>query len=164
MFIACGAFQTEAGGERIGPLLVFNPAGTFHGDHFLSSGAFFSISVPSLADDISCEMRLPSAPTCIESRAAVMTAWRMMLVCHAATGDIGLTAESLCYELLGEPGAGGESDFRACTQAEALAECGHRPVSRIKPKPLQIPAEQINCGHAVRPHCHIWFTPTESLG
>ena len=101
MFIVGGAFHTQAGGEVTGPFLLFNPAGTYHQDHFLSGGLFFSVSMPN--DDARIAERLSKrqAPSRVAEDGAFITLSRLMKECRSDPDDSGLAAESLCYELLG---------------------------------------------------------------
>lgn len=111
MFITAGDFTSEAEGRslRAAPMLVFNPAGTYHQDHFISPGGFFSVSVPNHADAAAREMRTPLAPTHIASGTALAAAWRLMQERLDGSDEARLSAEALCLELLGAvTQAGGE--------------------------------------------------------
>lgn len=101
MFIAAGAFRTEARPDEplTSPVVIFNPAQTYHRDHLLTGGAFFSVTVEVDLD--TCEIEPPTAPTCLVSQASVATAARLMRASCGQSDEARLGCESLCYELLG---------------------------------------------------------------
>ncbi|MBP6012548.1 MAG: helix-turn-helix transcriptional regulator [Alphaproteobacteria bacterium] len=103
MFITAGDFISEAegGSLRAAPILVFNPADTYHQDHFVSPGGFFSVTVPNHAGAAAREMRTPQAPTHIAGATALAAAWRLMQERPNGSDEARLSAEALCLELLG---------------------------------------------------------------
>lgn len=133
IFVTAGEFSTAADGRTGGPILVFNPAGTFHADHFIHGGAFFSIVVPNHAESSLSEWRLPRAPTRVTSEDALVTTWRLMRASLGSAAD----TESICLELLNATGRGPTIDRSApgwlaivCAMLRDAAE-GDRKVSQV---------------------------------
>ncbi len=102
VFVTAGDFITEAEGRGAisAPLLIFNPATTYHADHFVSAGAFFSITLPPQAEAAARPLGAPTAPTCVGAAAAFAAVWRLMQAGPDDGHDGALRAESLCFELL----------------------------------------------------------------
>jgi AraC family transcriptional regulator len=91
MLVTSGAYETVArpGEAPSQSLLIFNPAGTYHDDHLIGGGAFFTITMQAF------DARLPQYPTQIASPHARMLARR-------ALRELGSEdAEALCWELTG---------------------------------------------------------------
>lgn len=103
IFVAAGDFITEAEGGRCAafsaPLLIFNPATTYHADHFVGAGAFFSITLPPQAEATARALGVPTAPTRVGAATAFAAVWRLMQASDDGH-DSALRAESLCFELL----------------------------------------------------------------
>ncbi|MDQ0463280.1 AraC family transcriptional regulator [Caulobacter ginsengisoli] len=112
IFITAGDFVTEAGAGEDGPLLIFNPPGTFHRDHFRAGGAFFSVKVPPEAQAAAAELSPPRSPTRLGQLAAVAAMERLIRETHAWDGDAALSAEAACLELLAGAGRGGLTERR----------------------------------------------------
>jgi AraC family transcriptional regulator len=90
MLVTSGAYTTAArpGDAPSGALLIFNPAGTFHDDHFIcGGGAFFTITMPRF------DTCLPDHPVEIALPHGHMLARRVLR--EMAEG------EDLCWELIG---------------------------------------------------------------
>lgn len=99
VFVFGGDYFTEAGGEpgQAGTPLVYNPAGTEHGDHLVSgAGCFLSISLRPELDLAPGE--LPLEPVQIGETRAQMLARRILreLLAEAEPDLI----ESLCLDLV----------------------------------------------------------------
>ncbi len=115
IFVTAGEFFTDAEdrAEPSSPLLVFNPAGTYHSDHFVSAGGFFSVSVPADADAAARELATPDAPSRVGGAAALAAIWRLMSERADDKDDGALSAESLCLELLAATGKRESGERRA---------------------------------------------------
>jgi AraC family transcriptional regulator len=83
------------------PVLVYNPPGTTHRDHFKRGrGSYFAISLePAKAQEAGCEIALPEGPIHLSEMAQFAIAMRIARCCAVQPG--GLTLDSLCQELLG---------------------------------------------------------------
>jgi AraC family transcriptional regulator len=102
ILITAGEFASEADGDARGaPLLIFNPAGTFHGDHFEDGGAFFSLKAPLAANEWGDELALPGAPTRVIAAPARAAIARLLRACLNWDGNSERDAEALCLEALG---------------------------------------------------------------
>ena len=86
--------------ERL-PLLVYNPPGTTHRDHFeYGRGSYFAISLePAKAKSAGAELALPDGPIFLSEMEQFALAMRIARCC--ARRACGLTLEALCHELLG---------------------------------------------------------------
>ena len=86
--------------ERI-PVLVYNPPGTTHRDHFKHGrGSYFAISLePAKAAAAGYEIGLPGGPIYLSDMAQLAIAMRIARCC--AVQPSGLTLDALCHELLG---------------------------------------------------------------
>lgn len=83
------------------PVLVYNPPGTTHRDHFEHGrGSYFAISLdPAKADTAGDEIALPDGPIFLSEMAQFAIAMRVARCCAVQPG--GLTLDALCHELLG---------------------------------------------------------------
>jgi AraC family transcriptional regulator len=86
------------------PVLVYNPPGTTHRDHFKHGrGSFFAISLErAKAEMADHEIALPDGPIYLEEMAQFAIAMRIAGCCAVRPG--GLTLDALCHELLGSMG------------------------------------------------------------
>jgi AraC family transcriptional regulator len=86
--------------ERL-PVLLYNPPGTTHRDHFKRGrGSYFAISLDrEKANAVRPEIRLPDGPLYLSEMAQFSIAMRIARCCAAPPG--GLTLDALCHELLG---------------------------------------------------------------
>jgi AraC family transcriptional regulator len=93
-----GAYSSGAEGERYagGPELIFNPAGTWHGDRFESGGSFVSVTLTA-AD----EEGLPSAPRRVDSVRSHMLVAALLRELADWAPESALSCEALCAELVG---------------------------------------------------------------
>ena len=82
-------------------MLVYNPPGTTHRDHFEHGrGSYFAISLePAKAAAASREIALPDGPIYMSDMAQFAIAMRVARCC--AVQPSGLTLDALCHELLG---------------------------------------------------------------
>jgi AraC family transcriptional regulator len=83
------------------PVLLYNPPGTTHRDHFKHGrGSYFAISLePAKAKAAGCEIALPDGPIYLHEMAQFAIATRVARCC--AVQPSGLTLDALCHELLG---------------------------------------------------------------
>ena len=83
------------------PVLVYNPPGTTHRDHFEHGrGSYFAISLnPVKAATAAYEIALPDGPVFLAEMAQFAIATRIARCCAVQPG--GLTLDTLCHELLG---------------------------------------------------------------
>lgn len=83
------------------PVLVYNPPGTTHRDHFEHGrGSYFAISLePAKAQTAACEVALPDGPLFLREMEQFAIAMRIARCCAVQPG--GLTLDALCHELLG---------------------------------------------------------------
>jgi AraC family transcriptional regulator len=83
------------------PVLVYNPPGTTHRDHFEHGrGSYFAISLePAKAKTAGDEIALPDGPIYLREMAQFALAMRVTRCCALQSG--GLTLDALCHELLG---------------------------------------------------------------
>jgi AraC family transcriptional regulator len=82
-------------------LLIFNPADTFHADHYSGGyNRFFSISLPVKPSFDVDEIRLPDAPVQIGLPMADLIVWRLIRECVLWGKGSALVAEALCFDLL----------------------------------------------------------------
>jgi AraC family transcriptional regulator len=83
------------------PVLVYNPPGTTHRDHFkVGRGSYFAISLDAeKAQKADYEIALPDAPIYLSEMAQFAIAVRVAKCC--AVKPSGLTLDALCHELLG---------------------------------------------------------------
>jgi AraC family transcriptional regulator len=83
------------------PVLLYNPPGTTHRDHFKHGrGSYFAISLErKKAEAIGCEIALPDGPVHLAEMAQFAVAIRIARCC--AVQPVGLTLDALCHELLG---------------------------------------------------------------
>jgi AraC family transcriptional regulator len=103
VLISGGDYVSIAEGRPVErfPVLVYNPPGTTHRDHFTHGrGSFFAISLdPSKAQTAGYEIALPNAPILLSEMAQFAIAMRAARCCAMRPG--GLTLDALCHELLG---------------------------------------------------------------
>jgi len=123
IFVTAGAFVSDARGGGSSPALIFNPADTYHADHFERGGGFFSVTTPALAQTFARDWRLPRDPSYVAAERAFVTLWRLM---RASTRDA--DAESLCLELMDAAGDGPKPDRAAprwlATACDLLRDAG----------------------------------------
>ena len=83
------------------PVLVYNPPGTTHRDHFsYGRGSFYAISLaPRKAKAVGCGIALPDGPNYLGEIAQFALAMRVARYC--AVQPIALTLDALVHELLG---------------------------------------------------------------
>jgi AraC family transcriptional regulator len=83
------------------PVLIYNPQGTTHRDHFNNGrGSYFAISLDSAkARRMGHEIALPEGPIHLSEMAQFALAMRTARCCTLQPG--GLTMDALCHELLG---------------------------------------------------------------
>jgi AraC family transcriptional regulator len=86
--------------ERI-PVLVYNPPGTTHRDHFeYGRGSYFAISLePAKVETAGSEIAIPDGPVYLNEMVQFANAMRVARCCAEQPG--GLTLDALCHELLG---------------------------------------------------------------
>jgi AraC family transcriptional regulator len=80
MFVTSGRYSTEASGE-VGPsgvMLMFNPAGTEHEDHFEIGGSFFTVSLTEPEAIEETGLRLPPRSVVVGGTGSVMLARRLL--------------------------------------------------------------------------------------
>ena len=102
--LVTGGDYVSAAGPSPGPgtpLLVYNPPGTTHRDHFAyGRGSFLAISIaPLQAARLLADISAPDGPVYLRSPAQHALALRIARACSGA--GAGLSLESLCTELLG---------------------------------------------------------------
>ena len=102
ILVSGGQYVSAAGPRPAGgPVLVYNPVGTTHRDHFeCGRGSFFTISLAPEYLRQTLPERLPAAPPAYLDRAVQHTLARSIAAC-CARGLDPLALESLCVELLG---------------------------------------------------------------
>jgi len=113
ILVSGGRYVSEAGPcPDEGPVLVYNPPGTTHRDHFeRGRGSFFSISLaPEYLQSTLAEV--PEAPPERLRQEVQHTLARAIAACCARTADP-LTLDALCLELLATVTAGFEPAPRA---------------------------------------------------
>ncbi len=83
------------------PVLVYNPPGTTHRDHFkYGRGSYFAISLePAKLETARYEIAMPDGPVYLSAMAQVAMAMRVARCCVVQPD--GLTLDALCHELLG---------------------------------------------------------------
>lgn len=103
VLISGGDYVSVAEGRpaEIFPVLIYNPAGTTHRDHFEHGrGSYFAISLePSKAKTAGYEIALPDGPIFLGEMAQFAIAMRVARCCSIQPS--GLTLDGLCHELLG---------------------------------------------------------------
>jgi AraC family transcriptional regulator len=103
VLISGGDYISTAEGrpaERL-PVLVYNPPGTTHRDHFKRGrGSYFAISLDrAKTQTAGHEIALPDGPMYLSEMAQFAIAMRVARCCAVQPG--GLTLDALCHELLG---------------------------------------------------------------
>jgi len=101
ILVRAGAHVSLATGvPPAGPLLIYNPPGTIHRDHFRDGrGSFCAISLaPATAAEALAALRAPDAPCVLAAPAQQALALRIAAQCAADTSP--LTLEALALELL----------------------------------------------------------------
>jgi len=115
ILVTGGAYVSAAGRPPASgsPVLVYNPPGTTHRDHFqLGSGSFFAVSMrPDAAMAALAELSAPRAPVYLSAAHQHGLAMRIASACAREAES--LTLETLCLELLGS------LDRRASPQSKA---------------------------------------------
>lgn len=132
VIVTAGSFRSEARGDSCGPTIIFNPAGTYHRDHFDGEGAFLGVTLSRLTSREVHLLSLPAHPTRITGAAAFGIAGLLMRSTPRGTDpcdDIALEAH--CFELIGQI----EADAR---------------VDRHPPKWLKTAAEFLRDGEDAR--------------
>lgn len=83
------------------PVLVYNPPGTTHRDHFhYGRGSYFAFSLDAAkAQSAGSEIALPGGPIYLNDMVQFAVAMRIARCCALQPG--GLTLDALCHELLG---------------------------------------------------------------
>jgi AraC family transcriptional regulator len=83
------------------PVLVYNPPGTTHRDHFKQGrGSYFAVSLEAAkAETAGDEIALPDGPIYLSEMVQFAIAMRVARCCALQPG--GLTLDALCHELLG---------------------------------------------------------------
>jgi len=83
------------------PVLVYNPPGTTHRDHFKQGrGSYFAVSLEAAkAETAGDEIALPDGPIYLSEMVQFAIAMRVAKCCAVQPG--GLTLDALCHELLG---------------------------------------------------------------
>jgi AraC family transcriptional regulator len=83
------------------PVLVYNPPGTTHRDHFkYGRGSYYAISLErAKVKTAGYEIAMPDGPVYLSEMAQFSIAMRVARCCAVQPG--GLTLDSLCHELLG---------------------------------------------------------------
>lgn len=105
MWAISGAYETAADGDTPSgrDIVVFNPAGTFHADRFVSAGGcFFAVDISTGETGAPDGRSLPPAPRQIESERPRALLRRLAGECAQWSADSTLIAEALCHELLAE--------------------------------------------------------------
>lgn len=101
ILVSGGEYVSAAGPRPAGPVLVYNPVGTTHRDHFeRGRGSFFTISLAPQYLQRTLPERLPAAPPAYLDRPVQHTLARSIAACCARELDP-LALEALCVELLG---------------------------------------------------------------
>jgi AraC family transcriptional regulator len=107
ILVTGGDYVSAAGRPRgAGPVLIYNPPGTTHRDHFeRGHGSFFAISLaPGYAARALCGTSVPDAPRYLTAAAQHTLAMRIGAACSGEVAALSLDA--LCMELLGTMDAG----------------------------------------------------------
>jgi AraC family transcriptional regulator len=103
VLISGGDYVSIAEGRAAGrfPVLVYNPPGTTHRDHFKQGrGSYFAISLErEKADAAGRQIALPDGPVYLREMTQFAMAIRVARSCAVQPG--GLTLDALCHELLG---------------------------------------------------------------
>jgi len=103
ILVTGGDYVSAAGGRPVAdrPVLVYNPPGTTHRDHFQGGrGSFFAISLsPRHAAAVLAGTATPDAPVHLVAPAQHALAMRIAGFCAQHAADLSL--EGLCLELLG---------------------------------------------------------------
>ena len=103
VIVTAGAFRTEAEGPDRGPMIIFNPAGTYHGDQFERGGAFVGVTLSPRASTLVHELPLPRNPSRMAGSTAAGIAASLMRAANAAGENCeDDSLEALCFELVGE--------------------------------------------------------------
>ncbi|HYM27334.1 MAG TPA: helix-turn-helix transcriptional regulator [Steroidobacteraceae bacterium] len=102
ILVSGGEYVSAAGPPpAAGPVLVYNPVGTTHRDHFeWGRGSFFTISLAAQYLQQTLPERLPAAPPAYLVQPVQHTLARSIAACCARELDP-LALEALCVELLG---------------------------------------------------------------
>jgi len=102
ILVSGGEYVSAAGPRPAGgPVLVYNPVGTTHRDHFeYGRGSFFTISLAPQYLQQTLPGRLPAAPPAYLDQPVQHTLARAIAACCARELDP-LALEALCVELLG---------------------------------------------------------------
>ena len=103
ILVTAGDYVSAAAGRPAagGPILVYNPPGTTHRDHFRHGrGSFFAISLePLTAARASAGASMPDGPAYLADPAQLATALRVAGCCASCASSLSL--EALSLELLG---------------------------------------------------------------
>lgn len=117
ILVTGGAYVSCAYGPRAegSPVLVYNPPGTTHRDHFeRGRGSFFAVSLaPRLAAEVLAGTATPDLP--VRLTATRQHAMLLRIAGHCARGDAAsrLALEALCMELLGSMDRQAEASTRS---------------------------------------------------
>lgn len=101
ILVTGGEYVSAAGRHGTGPVLIYNPPGTTHRDHFeRGRGSFFAISLaPGYAAAALAGTSVPDAPRYLTAPAQHALAGRIAAACAVEVAT--LSVDALCMELLG---------------------------------------------------------------
>ncbi|HEY1873753.1 MAG TPA: AraC family transcriptional regulator [Steroidobacteraceae bacterium] len=113
ILVTGGEYVSAAGRRGTGPVLIYNPPGTTHRDHFeRGRGSFFAISLsPGYAAAALAGTGVPDAPRYLTAPAQHAIAMRIAVACAVEVAT--LSVDALCLELLGSMDARGRALPRA---------------------------------------------------
>lgn len=102
VYVLGGEYHTDAEGERArdGSYLIYSPPGTYHSDHMLGAGGFFTISIDEGWLD-TLDMSLPCVPTTISDAAPHALVGQLRRRFSQWDANVPTDAESIALELLG---------------------------------------------------------------
>jgi AraC family transcriptional regulator len=105
VLVTGGKYVSSARGSSNRTVLIYNPPGTTHRDHFNKGvGSFFTLSIcgERLAD--AAEMRLREFASFLVEPSGLCLAHALLRECARGDQRSDLAAESLCYELMAAAG------------------------------------------------------------
>ncbi len=102
VLVTSGHYVSSAGGTpKHKKVLIYNPPGTTHRDHFhQGKGSFFTISVTPQRVAESTDSKLPAVATHLDDDRASGLATALLTECARWNKSSGLKAESLYFELI----------------------------------------------------------------
>ena len=162
VIVTAGPFLTEARGSDAGPIMIFNPAGTYHADRFERNGTFVGITLTREVDDCLRDLPLPKFPTRFVGAAAAATAGRLMRATHSDSSDMANEAiEGFCFELFGHLEPGQRSDPHPPRWLRLAAEylCDHERYDGIAAVAHCVGVHPVHLTRSFRRHYHC--TPGE---